>query len=62
MKCKCGKDAHPLYGSRCEDCYAVGVGICVPENYIQDNKEIKYQPVIEKKVIFWNKRRKIKSI
>ena len=22
--CKCGKPAHPLYGDRCEDCYADG--------------------------------------
>lgn len=28
--CKCGKPAHPLYGSVCEDCWAIrqGPGFC----------------------------------
>lgn len=24
MKCKCGADAHPCYGNRCENCWAQG--------------------------------------
>jgi hypothetical protein len=24
LMCKCGSPTHPLYGCRCEDCYAMG--------------------------------------
>lgn len=24
QNCKCGKPTHPLYGGRCEDCWAIG--------------------------------------
>lgn len=27
MKCKCGQDAHPIYGKQCEDCYIKSCGL-----------------------------------
>lgn len=31
MRCKCGRDAHPVYGERCEDCYADAMAHAYPE-------------------------------
>lgn len=42
MKCRCGADAHPNYGSRCEDCWAQGARESSSHGHVPLHEAIKH--------------------